>query len=498
MTEINYRTGAVLGTIETVITGRQHFATRLEPGEAVAFTREPMNAKDPNAVRVSNLQGVQVGYLPRRIVKWLASLHDTRMVELEGEATASRRVRHGLTPLDLRVRLTPRGQGILHRRRNPASVAEAFHEMVLSTWNMTQHWARPEVIRNMHELLVTSRQLDALPETQLLLALFPGQATRADAQRMNFDGARVRSALRGVRVGDGMSHGGLTVFPLFSPNGHEPVYMLLEEALATGAAEVREVSEGGSVPELLVVNRGGTPILIPEGEVLTGEKQNRTVNVTVMVESHTELVIPVSCVEAGRWSRMRQGFASSHYAPPDLRASKNRSVNRARMERREARSDQGRVWDDVACSLNEHAIHSPTSSLTEGMDRTRVGREDYRRAIQLPDGATGAVFALDGKVVGVDLFDAHATMTKLWPRLSDAYFFHASMRGTARLTPEADGGRPDLDLARDFLEELPRWTRPADVSVGAGTEFLIDGPEASGNALTYQDRLCHLAACVAS
>ena len=56
-----------------------------------------------------------------------------------------------------------------------------------------------------------------------------------------------------------------------------------------------------------------------------GAKQNRILNMTVLVAAHSEVIIPVSCVEQGRW-----GYRARHSAPSDfslyagLRAKKTR------------------------------------------------------------------------------------------------------------------------------------------------------------------------------
>ena len=59
--------------------------------------------------------------------------------------------------------------------------------------------------------------------------------------------------------------------------------------------------KGGSVPDLLVENRGDVRVLFLEGEELIGAKQNRILNTSVLVAAHTKVKIPVSCVERGRW-----------------------------------------------------------------------------------------------------------------------------------------------------------------------------------------------------
>ena len=73
----------------------------------------------------------------------------------------------------------------------------------------------------------------------------------------------------------------------------------------------------GSVPELLAHNPLDASVLLYDGEELIGAKQNRILNVTVLVAAASETRIPVSCVEEGRW-RAR----SRHFAYPELRRRK--------------------------------------------------------------------------------------------------------------------------------------------------------------------------------
>ena len=59
------------------------------------------------------------------------------------------------------------------------------------------------------------------------------------------------------------------------------------------------------VPSLAIFNLALVPILLVEGEMLVGGDQNRTMNVTVLCPPQVRTVVPVSCVEAGRWGKRR-------------------------------------------------------------------------------------------------------------------------------------------------------------------------------------------------
>ncbi|MBA3490629.1 MAG: hypothetical protein H0T55_00945 [Rubrobacteraceae bacterium] len=109
-------------------------------------------------------------------------------------------------------------------------------------------------------------------------------------------------ALDSLEIGDPVSHGLLHIFPLRGGTHAEQDLSLLEDALHAGTLRVEEMNEAGSVPELHIVNEGTLQVLILEGDELIGAKQNRVVNSSVLIATNSELVLPVSCVERGRWS----------------------------------------------------------------------------------------------------------------------------------------------------------------------------------------------------
>jgi len=76
------------------------------------------------------------------------------------------------------------------------------------------------------------------------------------------------------------------------------------------------VSEGGRVPELKMINKSDDKILVIEGEELIGARQNRVVNATFLIPAHAEVIIPVSCVEQGRWAYRSQRFQSGKKIMP--------------------------------------------------------------------------------------------------------------------------------------------------------------------------------------
>ena len=124
------------------------------------------------------------------------------------------------------------------------------------------------------------------------------------------------------QLGEPVEHRGIVVTPLFPRRDPVAAYITLDEALPRGL-RITETSDSGSVPELFVENPTDSAVLLYDGEELVGAKQNRILNVSVLVGAGAKLPIPVSCVEQGRWSRRSDEFAprsTSRTRPPSSKA----------------------------------------------------------------------------------------------------------------------------------------------------------------------------------
>ena len=105
------------------------------------------------------------------------------------------------------------------------------------------------------------------------------------------------AVLEQAAIGRPINRLGASIFPVYLPGQGLPFHFV------SGAASGIVVGEKASaeVPTLQVTNPNGHAVLIPEGQVLDGGHQTRTVNVSILVPAGATIDIPVSCVEAGRW-----------------------------------------------------------------------------------------------------------------------------------------------------------------------------------------------------
>lgn len=287
--------------------------------------------------------------------------------------------------------------------------------------------------------------------------------------------------------GDVQSHGALAVLPIMADLPAGPDYLTLGEALAAGTLTITEISEGGSVPELAVINEGNLPVLLLDGEELAGAKQNRVVNTTILLKEHSKTVIPVSCVEQGRWHYASREFQESgNVMAANLRARKGRTVSENLATSGRRASDQGDVWDGVAEMACCFQVASDTGAMRDVYAHVEHDLTALLRAFTPVPGQRGIAAFIGGRIAGVEYLSQPRAFAKVFEKLLrsyalDALRFHKP--GEKAIDPEQ---------ARQFLVTIVASAVQSYAALGYGREHRIDGMGTHGSALTVDDALIHL------
>ncbi|MDQ3670468.1 MAG: hypothetical protein M3377_09345 [Actinomycetota bacterium] len=285
------------------------------------------------------------------------------------------------------------------------------------------------------------------------------------------------------QLGDPVEHRGVTIAPLFPRRQPVAEYVTLDDALPLGF-RVAEIDAAGAVPQLLVENPLDGSVLLYDGEELVGAKQNRILNVTVLVAAQASVRIPVSCVEAGRWSARSAAFAAArHTANPELRRRKAESLL---VEPNALGIAQSEVWDAVAEKADRLGTHSPTGAQADIFTAREDDLAALRRAFPLQAGQSGAVLALGDELVCLDYASRPDAFARVYPKLLDGYL----LDGVEQLDREPT----DVAALAGFVstcEKVHRATRP---SVGLGDDVRLHGDRIVGSGLTLEDELLQLSA----
>jgi hypothetical protein len=280
---------------------------------------------------------------------------------------------------------------------------------------------------------------------------------------------------------------GLQVFGLKWPCPSALDYLTLDEATWAKTLDIAEVDEGGRVSAIKVVNKSGRLVFLMAGELLVGCRQDRVINASILVPPKGELCIPVTCVEAGRWSyrssRFSSGGSSSHGF---LRMMISRQVAEHYKGYGMPGSDQAGVWAEVARKMAKTGSRSPSGALQE-MYKDYAGRLAEILAIFPPlAGYHGVAFVISGKIVAADLFDKRSTLNKLWSKVIRSYAIDALEEPKEKPTVV----QPD---------QIFQWIKAAGAakqkwfdSPGVGHDVRIEGEQVVGAALVLEEHPVHL------
>ncbi len=296
--------------------------------------------------------------------------------------------------------------------------------------------------------------------------------------------------LEQLELGEPQEYRNMAVFPILASGNHSPEYLTLKEALDKRLLSVTEVTTGGRVPELMAMNTADLPILLLDGEELSGAKQNRVLNTTILIKEHSETVIPVSCTEQGRWSYRSPEFnESGNVLSKNIRWKKARRVHENLKMAYVFRSDQGEVWEDISAMAHDAGVHSSTGAMNDVFHSKEEDLDEYLKVFPLVPGQRGLLVFVNGKVSGFDVISLGPAYGALHQKLVKSYAMDAY------LDARKGKGSPAVstDQAKMFLQDALACTEEKYQSLGHGWDYRYEGRSIVGSALLHQETVIHTA-----
>ncbi len=246
---------------------------------------------------------------------------------------------------------------------------------------------------------------------------------------------------------------------------------------------ITETSDAGSVPELAVVNPLGDNVLLYDGEELVGAKQNRILNVSVLVGAGAKLPIPVSCVEQGRWARSSVDFdTATHISHAHLRRRKAEMLSAQPLARGVAQSE---VWAEIGEKQQRMSVSSPTGAARDTFVAHGDRLKELEDAFPLQPGQCGAVLAIGGDLC-LDAVSRPGAFALLWPKLRAGYLLDALER--------LDGKPTHVERIAGFVDEIADAVVSRGPSAGLGSDVRLRGPGVVGSGLELDGERIQLSA----
>ena len=288
--------------------------------------------------------------------------------------------------------------------------------------------------------------------------------------------------LETAAIGRPITRAGISFFPVYLTGNDVP-------AIATGPGAERVIDEldNASVPDLTVTNPGKTPLLLVEGEQFLGGKQNRTINVSVLVAAGATLKIPVSCLEAGRWGSRRDFRPAATSTPRRVRRTLHDAVAAQAGTASARRGDQHEVWGTIDASLREMRTSSRTAAIADAdavfhrdRDRGEAAR-DLEKLGPLP-GQCGFVVTHGPRIVGTEIFGTPELLKPHWSALVRSYL----------LERPTEAGRPSSDRVLRALRGISCAKCTSSSGLGLGQERHFTSEKGAGQTLMLDGSAVHV------
>jgi hypothetical protein len=268
----------------------------------------------------------------------------------------------------------------------------------------------------------------------------------------------------------------LTIYPVTLPYSNGIDVASVEEVLDSSSGEFREL-DTPRIDEIEFDNRSDRPVLMLDGEEITGSLQNRILAASSLVEPNISRNIAVICAEEGRWNELG-AFKTGYCSYPGIRAILSRRTNRDI-------DLQKNVWKEIERKLTATKTLSSTSSMhdiyTNLQDEVDRYVEDFE---SLNHETSGFISIAGGKILGCDIFYGPSIYRKFEKKLLRSYALDAIEHR------RTDGRGCD---ASGFLEAIKRAIGQK-ARIGRSGHFSLRSKNLSGQGLAHRGKMIHLSA----
>ena len=323
----------------------------------------------------------------------------------------------------------------------------------------------------------------------------------------------IEQAVESLELGSFKNYLNISVAPLVGVTDEKgPEYITMTEALADDLLEVTEIDHGGSVPNLRVRNLCDRNVLLLDGEELMGAKQNRVLNTTVLVAGQTEVVVPVSCTEQGRWSYKSDKFMDSKIMMAKAaRSSKSSSVSHSLKMHHCYSSDQSQVWEDIHEYHCDLGSHSYTGAMKAAYDQREDDLRACREAFPWVEGQRGVVIFVNGEFSGCEILSRAEAYKLVHEKIIESYSLEAfrdkkeswressaekakTWRARFLRDKKESSKESSAEKAKTLLGQISSWKTERFKSVGLGEDLRLQNCDSHGNALLVDESIVHAAA----
>lgn len=278
--------------------------------------------------------------------------------------------------------------------------------------------------------------------------------------------------------------GSLTLTPVVATPAGMPDedvdVVTLDEAFAQKLVAIKE-KEDESVNQLTLTNKSKHPMFLLAGEVIIGGKQDRIIGQNTIIAANQTHVVPVFCVEHGRWTEGDTGrvFASSG------------ALAHGRLRAQASFHGQSEVWAEVSKKNASLEIKNGTDTYRNIATKQTSGALAYAEKqidaaiakVSPADRARmiGFVVALNGEIATIDMFNSPRLYRKLETKLVRSYLTEA-----IDVAPTKDIRPPTVATVQAFIADADKAKEQKSYDTELAETAKFDGDRAAKSQVMYK------------
>ena len=285
-------------------------------------------------------------------------------------------------------------------------------------------------------------------------------------------------------ISDPVKKNNITIFFLQSKTKLENNFLTLEESISKSLVDIKEVNSKGTIRYLKVFNKSNQKLLILGSEQIIGNalKQNRVVNNTTLVPEQTTILLSVSCCEKNRWS---PAVANNICTSESLYFTKGRINNSVDIFDNN-KTDQFKIWDDIAEKLDEFNTKSFTGTLEDTYNKNKLYFDEITNYFKINENNVGVVAAIGNRLVNVEIFSSNKLLKMYFPKIIKSLIFESYKKTSQNYLL---GLKDVYKLFRLIEFSEKKLHKPHNDCLGEEIRFNSD--RVVGSCLNYKEKLLH-------
>ena len=285
-------------------------------------------------------------------------------------------------------------------------------------------------------------------------------------------------------ISDPVKKNNITIFFLQSKTKLENNFLTLEESISKSLVDIKEVNSKGTIRYLKVSNKSNQKLLILGSEQIIGNalKQNRVVNNTTLVPEQTTIMLSVSCCEKNRWS---PAVANNICTSESLYFTKGRINNSVDIFDNN-KTNQFKIWDDIAEKLDEFNTKSFTGTLEDTYNKNKLYFDEITNYFKINENDVGVVAAIGNRLVNVEIFSSNKLLKMYFPKIIKSLIFESYKKTSQNYLL---GLKDVYKLFRLIEFSEKKLHKPHNDCLGEEIRFNSD--RVVGSCLNYKEKLLH-------